>query len=56
MKEYLKKFIFFIILGVIGAVIFRMAFPKTINVHVMGDVSTKSDVSGSVDTKTQVRF
>jgi len=56
MKEYLKMFIFFMIISIVGAIIFRVAFPRTITVRVIGDVSTKSEVSGAVDTKTQVRF
>ena len=64
MKEYLKKFIFFLILSIIAAIIFRLAFPKTINVRVIGDISTKTDVSGVVnasvsglvDTHTKLKF
>ena len=64
MKEYLKNFIFFIILIVIAAIVFRMAFPKTINVRIIGDISTttgvtgavNANVSGSVDTQSKVRF
>jgi phage-related protein len=64
MKEYLKKFIFFIILSIVAAIAFRMALPKTINVHIIGNISTTTDVTGSVnanvsglvDTKTKLGF
>jgi len=64
MKEYLKKFIFFIILSIVAAIIFRMAFPKTINVRIIGNISTITGVSGVVDanisglvnTETKVKF
>lgn len=60
MKEYLKKFIFFIVLSFVAAIIFRMAFPKTINVRVIGITgisgAVDANVSGSVDTETKVKF
>ena len=64
MKEYLKKFIFFFILIIIFGIILRLALLKTINVRIIGDISTKSKVSGdvnasvlgSVDTKTKLKF
>jgi hypothetical protein len=56
MKEYLKKFIFFVLLSTVAAVVFRMAFPKTINVRIIGDISTITNVSGSVDTETKLKF
>ena len=49
MQEYLKKFIFFIILTIVAALIFRMALPKTFDVHIIGDVSTKTGVTGAVN-------
>ena len=42
MKEYIKKFIFFIILSVIAAVVFRIILSKTINVRIIGPVSTET--------------
>jgi hypothetical protein len=50
MKEYLKKFIFFLILTIVAAVIFRIAFPKTMDVRIIGNVSTITGVSGIVNT------
>lgn len=49
MKEYIKKLIFFIMLSIVAAIVFRMAFPRTINVCIVGDVSTITDVSGGVN-------
>jgi hypothetical protein len=64
MKEYLKKFIFFLMLSIVAAIVFRMAFPKTINVRIIGNISTttgvtgsvNANVSGSVDTSTKLAF
>ncbi len=64
MKEYLKKLIFFTILSMIAGIILRIALPKTMNVRIIGNVSTitnvsgdvNANVSGSVDTKTKFRF
>jgi hypothetical protein len=42
MKEYLKKFIFFIILSIVIAIIFRIVFPKTIDVRIIGPVNTET--------------
>ena len=42
MREYLKKFTFFIIISIVAAIIFRMAFPKTINVRIIGPVTTET--------------
>lgn len=54
MQEYLKKFIFFVILSIVAAIIFRMALPKTFNVRMIGAVN--ANVSGSVTTDTKVKF
>jgi hypothetical protein len=64
MKEYLKKFIFFITVSIVAAIIFRAAFPKTINVRIIGDVSTitgvsgivNANVTGLINTQTKVKF
>ena len=64
MKEYLKKFTFFIILSIVAAIIFRVAFPKTMDVRIIGNVSTitgvsgivNANVSGLINTKTKVRL
>lgn len=64
MKEYLKNFIFFIILSIVAGIVFRISFPKTINVRIIGNISTitgvsgtvNANVSGLVDTKTKLKF
>jgi len=49
MKEYIKNFIFFVVLSVVAAIAFRLAFPKTIDVRVIGNISTITGVSGAVN-------
>lgn len=60
MKEYLKKFIFFIVLCFVAAFIFRMAFPKTINVRVIGVTgisgAVDANVSGEINTQTKIKL
>lgn len=60
MKEYIKKFIFFLLASIVAAVIFRMAFPKTINVRVIGTTGisgvVNANVSGLINTETKVKF
>lgn len=64
MKEYIKKFIFFVILSIVFGIILHIALPKTMDVRIIGNISTKTNisgdvnasVSGSVDTKTRLRF
>ena len=40
MREYLKKFVFFIMIIIVAAIIFRIALSKTINVRIIGPVNT----------------
>jgi hypothetical protein len=64
MKEYLKKFIFFLILSIVFGIVLHIALPKTMDVRIIGNVSTITDVSwgvnanvsGLMDTKTKLRF
>lgn len=49
MKEYLKNFVIFIILSFVAAVIFRIVLPKTMDIRILGNVTTITGVSGIVN-------
>jgi len=40
MKEYVKKFIFFVIISIVFGIVLHLALRKTINVRIIGDIST----------------
>jgi hypothetical protein len=44
MREYLKKFVFFVIIIIVAAVIFRIILSKTINVRITGPVNTDTKI------------